>query len=103
MKNTTLDNPDIIVKDKRIIDLDRIVGEVKQSEEWEAVNMNIFELGVERGREEVREEFREEGIKNLIEACKDLGASKEDTMVRLKEKCTLTENEAKEYLEKYWI
>lgn len=33
MKNTTLDNPDIKVKDKRIERLDRIVKEVKQSEE----------------------------------------------------------------------
>lgn len=34
MKHTTLDNKDVTVKDKRILDLDRIVGEVKQSEEW---------------------------------------------------------------------
>ena len=39
MKNTTLDNPEIIVKDKRIQSLDRIVNEVKQSEEWEAVKV----------------------------------------------------------------
>ncbi|MDE6607837.1 MAG: hypothetical protein K2K54_08800 [Lachnospiraceae bacterium] len=34
MKNTTLDNPDIVVKDERIVELDRIVSEVKQTEEW---------------------------------------------------------------------
>lgn len=39
MKNTTLDNPEIIVNDKRIQSLDRIVKEVKQSEEWEAVKV----------------------------------------------------------------
>ena len=33
MKNTTLDNPDIVVKDERITELDQIVTEVKQSEE----------------------------------------------------------------------
>ena len=32
MKDTTLDNPNITVKDERILDLDRIVEEVKQSE-----------------------------------------------------------------------
>ena len=37
MKNTTLNNPDIVVKDERITELDQIVTEVKQSEEWEAV------------------------------------------------------------------
>ena len=52
MKNTTLDNPEILVKDKRIIKLDRIVKEVKQSEEWEAVKMNILEIGIEKGKNE---------------------------------------------------
>lgn len=37
MKDTTLDNPEIQVKDERIIELDRIVSEVKASEEWEVV------------------------------------------------------------------
>ena len=49
MKNTTLNNPDILVKDKRIKGLDRIVQEVRQSEEWEAVKMNILEIGIEKG------------------------------------------------------
>lgn len=49
MKNTTLDNPDILVRDKRIRKLDRIVKEVKQSEEWEAAKMNILEIGMEKG------------------------------------------------------
>lgn len=51
MKYTTLDNEDVTEKDDRILELDKIVTEVKQSEEWEAVEMNIFEIGVERGKE----------------------------------------------------
>ncbi|MDE6214370.1 MAG: Rpn family recombination-promoting nuclease/putative transposase [Lachnospiraceae bacterium] len=51
MKYTTLDNEDVTEKDDRILDLDKIVREVKQSEEWEAVEMNIFEIGVEHGKE----------------------------------------------------
>lgn len=35
MKETRIDNPEIQVKDERIVKLDRIVNEVKQSEEWE--------------------------------------------------------------------
>ena len=50
MKNTSLDNPDILVRDKRIRKLDRIVKEVKQSEEWEAAKMNILEIGIEKGQ-----------------------------------------------------
>lgn len=56
MKNTTLDNPEILVKDKRIAKLDRIVKEVKQSEEWEAVKMNILEIGIEKGKKEGKAE-----------------------------------------------
>ena len=53
--------PEILVRDKRILELDRIVTEVKQSEEWEAVKMNILEIGLEKGREEGRQEGRQEG------------------------------------------
>ena len=78
MKHTTLNNENITVKDKRILDLDRIVGEVKQSEEWEAVEMNIFELGVARGEERGIEKGIEKGtaqtlIKNIDSAMKNLG------------------------------
>ena len=70
MKNTTLDNPHIAVKDERILDLDKIVGEVKQSEEWEAVKMNILEIGIEKGIEQGIEkgiaQSREEIIQNML-------------------------------------
>lgn len=49
MKDTSLENPEVIIKDKRIIELDKIVREVKESEEWEAVQMNIMEIAMERG------------------------------------------------------
>ena len=49
MKDTRIENPNIIVKDSRILELDEIVQEVKSSEEWEAVKMNILEIGIERG------------------------------------------------------
>lgn len=98
MRHTTLDNENITVKDKRILDLDRIVGEVKQSEEWEAVEMNIFELGVARGEELGEERGIEKGIEtgtaqtlvktidsamknlgiNLQQACEALGTSIEE-------------------------
>ncbi len=61
MKNTSLDNPEIEVCDERLCNLDRIVKEVKESEEWEAVEMNILDIGIERGREEGRKQGREQG------------------------------------------
>ena len=64
MKHTTLNNENVTVKDKRILDLDAIVKEVKQSEEWEDVRMNILEIGMAKGKELGLEEGR---IKTLIE------------------------------------
>ena len=61
MKHTTLGNPDVTVKDRRIIRLDEIVSEVKQSEEWEEARVSIYKIGLENGRVEGREEGRAEG------------------------------------------
>lgn len=52
MKETRIDNPNITVMDFRILELDQIVTEVKQSDEWEAVKMNILEVGIKKGREQ---------------------------------------------------
>ena len=58
MKDTRLDNPEIKVKDERLIELDRIVSEVKESEEWEAVEMNILEVGISNGKIDLSERTR---------------------------------------------
>ncbi|MDE7254314.1 MAG: Rpn family recombination-promoting nuclease/putative transposase [Acetatifactor sp.] len=107
MKHTTLDNPDILVKDKRIVELDQIVNEVKQSEEWEAVKMNILEIGLQQGIERGIEQGIEQGIelgmaRGIIEMCQDLGLSQDETLQKLMEKLSLSEEAAKEQLEKYW-
>ena len=62
MKKTTLDNPEILVKDERIVELDKIVQEVKESEEWEELQMSILSIGVEKGRLEGIQKGRQEGI-----------------------------------------
>lgn len=49
MEDTRLDNPEIIVQDERIKQIDDIVTEVKQSEEWEAVRINILQIGEAHG------------------------------------------------------
>lgn len=51
MKKSELDNPEILVRDERIMNLNRIVEEVKKSEEWEDVRMSIYSVGVEEGVE----------------------------------------------------
>lgn len=89
MKETRLDNPEILVKDRRILKLDSIVKEVKQSEEWEAVKMNILEIGIEQGK-----------IEGLILAYRDMKLSDDEIMLKLVEKFALTPQDAKKILEK---
>lgn len=91
MKCTTLDNHNVMVKDEKIVDLDRIVNEVKQSEEWEAVEMNIFEIGVERGMEQ--------GIVrgNLQTLVKNVELSVKNFHVSLQEACEGLEISVEEY------
>ena len=84
MKNTTIDNPEVKIKDKRIITLNEIVNEVKQSEEWEAVKMNILEIGIEKGREEGREEGRKDGLQDGLKIGRAEGEAKLVSMIRRK-------------------
>ena len=115
MKNTRLDNPAIIVQDERIVKLDKIVEEVKQSEEWEAVKMNILDIGIKKGREEGRaeglKEGRAEGLKEglkegraeeIIESCMEFNVSKDLTKAKLVQKLSISEDEAEKYMQKYW-
>ena len=102
MKETTLENPNILVKDKRILELDNSVSEVKESEEWEAIQMNILEIGIEKGKEQGREQGIEQGVRGMIETCQEFGCTKEETFQRLQEKCDIPPQKAMELMEKYW-
>lgn len=62
MKESKIDNPNILVKDSRILELDDIVTEVKSSEEWEAVKMNILEIGIERGLQQGLQQGLKQGL-----------------------------------------
>lgn len=71
MKRTSSDNPEIIVKDPRIPELDKIVNEVKASEEWEAVKMSILEIGIEQGKQIGLQRGLEQGLEQgLAEGAK---------------------------------
>jgi len=80
MKESRLDNPEILVKDERILKLDAVVDEVKQSEEWEDVKMSILSIGIERGREEGRKQGMREGILNFLS---DLGPVPQELRLRI--------------------
>lgn len=66
MKDTYLGNPEILVKDSRLLELDKIVEEVRESDEWEAVKMNILEIGKEFG---AKEKLKEQIQKKLKKGC----------------------------------
>lgn len=66
MKETRIDNPEVKVKDARILELDEIVNEVKESEEWEAVKMNILEIGIEHGKAEGARQKLEEQVEKKL-------------------------------------
>ena len=99
MKN----NPEIEVKDERLLELDRIVNEVKESEEWEAVKMDILDVGIQRGMEPGRKQGIEQGIIALIETCHEFGHTKEESVSSIiMKKFELSEETARDYVEKYW-
>ena len=97
MKNTTIDNPEIIVKDRRIVTLDEIVNEVKQSEEWEAVKMNILEIGIEKGRQE----GLKQGIRAMIQDNLEEGVEEKRICEKLKKNFSLTREAAEEELRSF--
>ncbi len=76
MKETRLDNPGISVMDRRLTELDEIVQEVKETEEWEAVGMSIYSQGISQGITQ--------GIKSVIRNMLERGMSDDDI-------CSLTE------------
>ena len=66
MKKSELDNPEILVRDERIMNLNRIVEEVKKSEEWEDVRMSIYSVGVDDGIERGEHQATLEMILRLL-------------------------------------
>lgn len=89
MKNPRMDNPEIQVKDPRILELDEIVTEVKSSEEWEAVQMNLLEIGIEcglqQGAEQKLAELVEKKLKKgfSVSEIADLLEEKEETIQKI--------------------
>jgi len=90
MKKTDINNPEIEVKDERLLMLDKIVKDVRESEEWEAVKMDILDVGINKGIEITIEFLQEHDIK------------KEDAQRQLAGKLNLPEDQILEYMNKYW-
>lgn len=97
MKNTSLDNPDIIVKDERLLKLDAIVNEVRTSDVWEDFKMNIYSRGIELGMEQGKEQGKERGIQALIINNIEEGIPEERTLDKIASLFDVTKEQAVEY------
>ena len=91
MKNTSMENPDIIVKDTRIVELAEIVEEVKQSEEWETVRMNILEYGMEKGMEKGKQWLLVEKVCKKLKKGKTMEEIAEELEENLEQIQSITE------------
>ena len=67
MKETTLENPLVTVKTEKLRRLDEIVREVRESKEWEEMNVNVYSRGKE--------------IILLEQICKKLSKGKSEAMI----------------------
>ena len=84
MKNSSLDNPDIIIQDKRIEVLDSIVSDVKESEEWEELSVNLLERGREQGIEQgIAQGIVRGKAEFIIELLSDMGKVPDDLNERI--------------------
>ncbi len=92
------------MKDERIKEIDDIVTEVKQSEEWEAVKMNILQIGEEHGKRLGEEIGRDMKLVELV--CRKLhkgnppeqiAEALEEELEVIKAICKASESAAPEY------
>ena len=60
--------------------------------------MNILEIGLKKGEEK----GLEQGIKVLIETCKELGFCMEDTLSKIQTKFDLSKDIAQDYMDRFW-
>ena len=81
--------------------VDSEVSRIKRNEEWKVEYMTLLM----REREiawEAKEEEREQGICNLIESYQEIGATPQQTANKISEKYSLSKDDVKEKLNKYW-
>ncbi|MFQ6962536.1 MAG: hypothetical protein ACLRTM_23585, partial [Clostridium sp.] len=97
---------------------DDILAEFLRKNRSEAKSVSIYEYDEEKHMRHVKEEGREEGrraglleghqngvqegIRILIEFCREMNCSREDTEVQVAEKFGLEQVQAGEYMKKYW-
>lgn len=85
------------------LNLKSVIRKIEEEEKsmcraFEELMMEQEEIGIEKGRSE----GIKESIKALIETCRELGVSKEDTESRIVLKLELSRESAEGYVNQYW-
>lgn len=101
MKDSRLDNPELVVLDDRLIRLNKIVTEVKKSEEWEEIRMTIMEYAMEKGTEIGKEIGKEIGIRAFVLDSIEENRPMELVLDKLERLFTLDEIQARMYYDKF--
>ena len=105
MENTT-EEVSSRCKSEKIKEMQRRIEEIKSSEEVGVRYMQAWEekaLERQKGREEGKKEGELAGkLETVLEFCRELGVSKEDTIIKIREKCNLSEEDARKYVEERW-
>ena len=105
---------EIRVREKAMLDIisherERKITEEAIRERKEAIKEK--EIAVEERKKVIKqlekankekENIRQKGIQDLISIYKDFGVSLNETISKLMERCLLSEEEARKYIEKYW-
>ncbi len=89
--------------DEEFNDTKLFMEEMNIKEEDEIDMGGLFDQYVRKGREEAREEAREEEQKHLVETYQEFKVNKTDAVERLAAKLRLTQKEASDAVEKYWV
>ena len=75
---------------------------------WEEVERSVASMcnladGIEeKGIRKGIEQGIEQVIKALIETCKELGLSRNETMLKVADKFTISQEDSEKYVEMYW-
>lgn len=81
--------------------LEELMADVIEERVKEQVEERVKEQIEERVKEKQKEAIGK-GVQALIETCKELGLSKEDTLIRTENKFQLEREAAEKYLVEYW-
>ena len=90
----------------------RILEEEYHMPMWEEVERSVAsmcnladgieEKGIRKGIKQGIEQGIEQVIKALIETCKELGLSRNETILKVADKFTMSQEDSEKYVEMYW-